>query len=153
MSVTARGCPNPNVQEFSKNTQQGFIQDLNLGGGNEGVSCKFKFCEGVSCKFLSITSFNPQLAWGGKSCFGWGNPRFPPPCMKPCTSTMSDQVRARSKKGATVVVVTQTTRKKTFTNHYQCAHARKQQNLLDYIKNCTLNLCDMHVHNIICDRI
>ena len=37
---------------------QGFIQDLNLGEGYEGVSCKFKFCEGVSCKYLSITSFN-----------------------------------------------------------------------------------------------
>ena len=66
-------------------TYQGFIQDLNLGGGNEGVSCKFKFCEGVSCKFLSITSLNPQLAWGGgKVALGGGNPRFPPPCMKPC---------------------------------------------------------------------
>ena len=50
---------------------QGFIQDLNLGGGgNEGVSCKFKFCECVSCEFLSITSFNPQLAWGGKVALG-----------------------------------------------------------------------------------
>ena len=49
------------IQKFNsgqKDAIQGFIQDLNLGEGYEGVSCKFKFCEGVSCKYLSITSFN-----------------------------------------------------------------------------------------------
>ena len=65
-------------------TLSGFHTGFESWGGNEGVSCKFKFCVGVSCKFLSNTSFNPQLAWGGgESCFGGGNPRFPPPCMKP----------------------------------------------------------------------
>ena len=59
---------------------QGFIQDLNLGEGNEGVSCKFIFCEGVSCKFLSITSYNPQLTWGGGGKLLWGGKSsFPTP--------------------------------------------------------------------------
>ena len=58
----------------------GFHTGFESWGGYEGVSCKFIFCEGVSCKFLSITSFNPQLAWGGESCFGGGGESsFPTP--------------------------------------------------------------------------
>ena len=50
--------PHSSVCDDLYHACQGFIQDLNLGEGYEGVSCKFKFCEGVSCKYLSITSFN-----------------------------------------------------------------------------------------------